>query len=247
MDVFDRAGDALAKKPPIDQEHYDSSSYFEGENASHLTDLRSSFQQYRIGKVTEIRPPNYDDRVVDLGCGWGTFCFALADQVREVIGIDFSAKSIELCEERLASSGQKNVRFVRADASDTGLPSASFSLVIAADLFEHLYPEDSKSVAAEAFRILAPGGHFVAWTPHRGHFIEIMKNNNFILEKDVTHVDYKSMADMRNLLGSVGFMIEKAYYAESHLPGLRILEKYLHSFIPPLRRRIAVLATKSGA
>ena len=88
MDVFDREGDGLGKKPPIDQEHYDSSSYFEGENANHLTDLRSSFQQYRIGKVTEIRPPNCDDRVVDLGCGWGTFCFALADQVREVIGIE---------------------------------------------------------------------------------------------------------------------------------------------------------------
>ena len=232
-------------KPRIDKEHYDSSSYFEDENANHLTDLDSSFQQYRIAKVTGIRPPKLEDRVVDLGCGWGTFCFALADQVHEVIGIDFSKKSIGLCEDILASSGQTNVRFTQADAGDTNLPKDTFSLVIAADLFEHLYPEDSKRVAEEAFRILAPGGQFVTWTPHRGHFIEIMKNNNFILKNDVTHIDYKSMAEMTGLLRNAGFSIEKAYYAESHLPGLRFLEVCLQSFMPLLRRRIAVLGRKS--
>ena len=231
---------------PIDKEHYDSSAYFEGKHASHLTDLNSSFQRYRIAKVTGIRPPNLEDRVVDLGCGWGTFCFALAGQVSEVVGIDFSRKSIGLCEEILSRTGQKNVRFVQADAGDTRLPADTFDLVIAADLFEHLYPEDSKRVAAEAFRILAPAGHFVTWTPHRGHILEIMKNNNFILKNDVTHVDYKSMTQMKALLAGAGFKIEKAYYAESHLPGLQVLERSLQSFLPLLRRRIAVLGRKSS-
>ncbi len=99
-------------------------------------------------------------------------------------------------------------------------------------------------MAAEAFRILRPGGHFSTWTPHRGHVLEAMKNRNLILKRDITHVDYKSMSKMKSLLSDAGFTIERAYYAESHVPGLRIAERLLQSVVPFLRRRIAVLGRK---
>lgn len=232
-------------QPPIGKEHYDSSEYFE--EARHLADLDSAFQRYRVAKLTELRPPRPDERVVDLGCGWGTFCFAWADRVREVVGVDFSEKAIALCRKRLAQSPHPNVRFVEADAGDTGLPAAAFDHAVAADLFEHLYPSDSVRVADEAFRLLRPGGHFATWTPHRGHVLEIMKNRNFILKRDVTHVDYKSMAEMKRLLSDAGFAIERAYYAESHVPGLQIVERALQPVVPFLRRRIAVLGRKPEA
>jgi SAM-dependent methyltransferase len=121
-----------------------------------------------------------------------------------------------------------------------------FDLVIAADLFEHLYPSDSARVASEAYRLLVPGGRFAVWTPHRGHVLEILKNRDIVLRRDVTHVDYKSMDVMKRLLSDAGFTIERAYYAESHVPGLRAVERRLLTFVPPLRRRIAVLGRKSG-
>ena len=52
------------------------------------------------------------------------------------------------------------------------------------------------------------------------------------------------MADMKRLLTDAGFEIEKAYYAESHLPGLRVAERILQPLVPLLRRRIAVLGRK---
>jgi hypothetical protein len=54
------------------------------------------------------------------------------------------------------------------------------------------------------------------------------------------------MADMKRLLSDAGFAIERAYYAESHLPGLRAVERVLQPLVPLLRRRIAVLARKRG-
>jgi len=227
----------------IDQAYYDASGYFEGD-AEHLQDMRSAFQRYRIRKVLGIHPPAADDRVLDLGCGWGTFTFALAPRVGQVTGVDFSERSVELCRERLGREGARNVRFLRADAGDTGLPEGSFDVVVAADLFEHLYPEDSERVAREAFRVLKRKGRFVVWTPHRGHILEILKNNRVLLKPDPTHVDYKSMKRLRGMLGRAGFEIEKAYYAESHLPGLRTVERLLKRFVPVLRRRIAVLGRK---
>jgi ubiquinone/menaquinone biosynthesis C-methylase UbiE len=236
----------MAPEPRIGREHYDSSDYFEGRGATHLTDPKSPFQRYRVAKLTELRAPSTTDRVVDLGCGWGTFCFAWAERAAEIVGVDFSERSIELCRRRLAETPHGSVRFLRADAAETGLEARAYDLVIAADLFEHLYPDDSARVAREAHRLLVPGGHFAVWTPHRGHVLEALKSRGILLRPDPTHVDYKSMEAMKRLLSDAGFAIERAYYAESHVPGLRLAERLLQPVVPFLRRRIAVLGRKPG-
>jgi ubiquinone/menaquinone biosynthesis C-methylase UbiE len=194
--------------------------------------------------VESLAAPRTEDEVVDFGSGWGTFELALAPKVRSILGIDFSARSVELSRETLERHGAENVRFLQADAGDTGLEADRYDLVIAADLFEHLYPEDSVRVAREAFRILRPGGRFAVWTPHRGHILEVLKNNRILLTPDPAHVDYKSMPRMRALCTDAGFRIERAYYAESHLPVLSLAERTLGWAIPLLRRRIAIRAVK---
>ena len=193
-----------------------------------------------------LHAPGPGDRVVDLGCGWGTFSFALAGRVAEVVGVDFSEKSVALCNRRLEREKRPNVRFVCADGGATGLEGGSWDVVLAADLFEHLYPDDSVRVALEAFRLLRPGGRFAVWTPHRGHILEVLKSHDILLARDPSHVDYKSMARMTRLLRDAGFEIERAYYAESHVPGLRVAERLLQGFVPFLRRRVAVLGRKPG-
>ncbi len=235
-------------KPPddrIDQDYYDSSGYFETE-AAHLLDPTSPFQQYRVRMVEALAQPRETDDVVDMGSGWGTFEMALAPRVNSILGVDFSARSVELSREALARYGAENVSFLRADAGDTGLDGSDYDLVIAADLFEHLYPDDSERVAREAYRLLKPGGRFAVWTPHRGHILEILKNNRILLRPDPTHVDYKSMRRMRALCTEAGFRIEKAYFAESHVPVLRTLERLFGRIVPLLRRRIAIRAVKPG-
>ncbi len=231
---------------PIDRDYYDSSDYFEGQGAGHIVDVDSPFQRYRIDKVLQIHDPAAGDRVVDLGCGWGTFSFALAERGLEVTGVDFSRRSIEFCETRRDEGAHPKLSFLCADAGDTGLEEGAYDVVLAADLFEHLYPDDSERVAREAFRLLKPGGRFVTWTPHRGHVLEILKNRDIVLKRDVTHVDYKSLDAMRRLLERAGFLIDRAYYAESHVPVLRVAERFLQRWVPILRRRVAVLGLKPG-
>jgi len=227
----------------MDRQYYDESTYF-GEHTERFTDLDTPFQKYRVAKVLQIYSPAKEDRVVDLGCGWGTFCFAVADLCKQVTGVDFSKKSIDLCRRILEERKPTNVDFLCADARDTGLEPESCDLIICADLFEHLYPDVSEGVLDECERLLRIGGKLVIWTPHRGHILEILKNNNIVLKRDVTHVDYKSMEGLLGSLRARGFLIRKSYYAESHIPVLRTFEKLLMGILPIMRRRIAILAEK---
>ncbi len=235
----------------IGREYYDESDYFESQ--AHLVDPDSAFQRYRLREVVRLAGPRPDDRAVDLGCGWGTITLGLAGQVASVVGVDFSERSIAFCERRRSEMAPEQpervqavekVRFHCADAGNTGLEPGAFDLVVAADLFEHLYPEDTARVTREAFRLLEPGGRFAVWTPHRGHLLEILKNRGLILRPDPTHVDYKSMNRVRSYLEEAGFVVTRSYYAPSHLPVVRALERLLQPVLPVLRRRIAVLGRK---
>ena len=234
-----------SKEPYIGKEYYNDSAYFDSHTSTFM-DLNNPFQQYRVANVLKIYTPGKTERVLDLGCGWGTFDFILAPQVKEIVGLDFSSKSIELCNEFLEKNPHDNIKFVCADAADTGLEAESFDLIISADLFEHIYPEDFERILDESKRLLKPGGKLSIWTPHRGHILEILKNNNIILKKDIAHVDYKTMAGMVASLKSKGFAIRKSYYAESHVPILRTIEKLFLSLIPIFRRRIVILAEKQA-
>ena len=225
----------------IGQEYYDS-EYFQ--RGAHLTDPNSRFHQYRVRNVLELLAPSPGDRVVDLGCGWGTVTFALADRVTEAIGVDYSEKSVALCNQRLGREPHANLRFLHADARATGLPAGAFDAVVAADLYEHLYPEDAKVVTYEAFRLLRKGGRFAIWTPHRGHALEILKNNGILLKPDPSHVDYKSMETLTGQLSDAGFSVSRSFYAPSHLRVFSLLERAFGPLVPALRRRICVLGVK---
>ena len=229
----------------IGRSYYDESTYFEA--ASHLHDFGSRFQRYRVRKVLDLCALRPTDRILDLGCGWGTISFALGPRVREVVGLDFAERAVAGCNARVDEFGLDNVFFRVGDARASGLASGSFDVVVAADLFEHLYPDDSEAVAAEAFRLLRPGGRIAVWTPCRSHILEVLRNNDIILKRDISHVDYKSMPRMREILERAGFEIARSYFAESHLPGLSLAERLGQRWVPLLRRRIAVLATKPKA
>ena len=230
------------EKEKINSVYYDENIYLDKHKV--FTNLQSSFQRYRISKVLQIYAPNKDEKVLDLGCGWGTFCFALAPLCKEVTGVDFSRSSIDLCNRLLKKWQFKNVKFICADTQNTGLKSEKYDVIVCADLFEHLYPETFEKTLDECQRLLKSRGKLIIWTPHRGHIFEILKNHNILLKKDKGHVDYKSMEILLRALKKRSFLIVKNYYTESHIPVFSKIERASLSFLPFLRRRIAILVEK---
>jgi ubiquinone/menaquinone biosynthesis C-methylase UbiE len=111
-----------------------------------------------VSAITAIISPE-GKRVLDIGCGGGVYTCAFAELgAASVIGADFSAAMIAAARATCADLPQ--VTFHQGDALATGLPDASADLVYERALLHHL--ADLSACAAEAYRLLAPGGLYLA-------------------------------------------------------------------------------------
>ncbi|GAA2349633.1 class I SAM-dependent methyltransferase [Saccharopolyspora halophila] len=104
------------------------------------------------------------ERAADLGCGTGRTAKWLRDKgVARIDGVDITPEMLDLARRRGVHD-----RLVEGDAISTGLPSASYDLVICSLIDEHL--DDLRPLYREARRLAAPNAAFVLATFHP-HFI----------------------------------------------------------------------------
>jgi SAM-dependent methyltransferase len=98
------------------------------------------------------------DRVLDVACGAGYVAAAARDHAADVVGLDFSATQV-----RLAEQTYPGIHFTVGDAEALPFSEAQFDVVLNAFGFPHLANPDR--AAAEAHRVLKPGGRFayVSW------------------------------------------------------------------------------------
>jgi SAM-dependent methyltransferase len=110
-----------------------------------------------IARLARLAP---GARVADLGCGSGVFTDLLNRNGFSAVGLDLSPKLIEVGRTKYAG-----IELVEGDVECLPFPTASFDGVLLSGIIHHL--PDPARCAAEVFRILRPGGHFVAFDPNR--------------------------------------------------------------------------------
>jgi len=98
-----------------------------------------------------------DAQVLDLCCGTGDMAFALHRRLdgaaTRIIGADFSHAMLVRADQKM---GDRNIRWVEADALNLPFASGQFQLVTAAFGFRNLANYDRG--LAEIYRVLAPNG-----------------------------------------------------------------------------------------
>lgn len=126
---------------------------------------RSNHWEERMSTVLrmadEVAPGPSD--VLDLACGIGVFTIAAARRGHRVIGLDYSEIALRAARE-LAEEEGVACRFVHGDATKLPFDDASFDLVIASDIIEHLFDPPLARMFHECHRVLRPGGAFVLHT-----------------------------------------------------------------------------------
>ena len=159
-------------------------------------------------------------RILDLGCGNGTLCRALADAGCEVVGLEPSPSGV-------AAAGRAVPEGVFRCGSvydEPGIvPENDFDVVVSTEVVEHLFRP--AALPALAFAKLKPGGIFVVSTPYHGY----LKNLVLALANrwdfhhspnwDGGHVKFWSRRTLTTLLEANGFRVLE-FHGAGRIPWL---------------------------
>jgi len=99
-------------------------------------------------------------RVADLGCGSGAFTHLLEGAGYACVGVDLSAKLLAIGRRKYPQ-----LQFMAGDIEQLPFADASLDGILLSGVVHH-FPDPSRC-AAEVFRVLRPGGRFVAFDPNR--------------------------------------------------------------------------------
>ena len=112
-------------------------------------------------EAADHRHPVAQAKVLDLACGTGSAALAAALRGAHVTGLDLTSELIAIGEQKAKGAGQ-SIAWVTADAADTGLPDASFDVVVSN--MGIIFVDPARQVV-ELSRLLKPTGvlAFSSW------------------------------------------------------------------------------------
>ncbi len=148
-------------------------------------------------------------RALDAGCGAGYGAAELARAAENVIGIDCAADAIEYAR---AQYPAPNLIFEQASCSALPFADASFDLIVAFEVIEHL--SDWREFLQEARRTLAPNGQFIVSTPNKLYYGESRGAQG----ENPFHVHEFEFAEFRDELRSV--FPHVSLFLENHVEGV---------------------------
>jgi ubiquinone/menaquinone biosynthesis C-methylase UbiE len=147
---------------PVDSTAY-SADYFLTECEGHDEFLHTGGKSLprRLSAALELAGDLAGKRTLDLGCGRGEVVRYCLEHGSKAIGLDYSNDALLLAQGIIPPG---STVFIRADVQRLPFQNASFDLVFALDLVEHLYLPELDQLLAEVWRVLTPGGRLVVHT-----------------------------------------------------------------------------------
>ena len=176
-----------------------------------------------------------DAEVLELGAGWCDFANNI--KASRVVAMD-----LDTTVKRAAAS---HVTPIVGDCTDLSqFEDASFDVVFASNLLEHLHRQDSSQLLAEARRVLRPGGRLLLLQPN-------FRLNPGRYFDDFTHVAIFTDRSLADYLVAAGYTIDNniARFMPLTLRSRRLklaflVPWYLRSPVKPLAGQMLLVASR---
>jgi HAD superfamily hydrolase (TIGR01549 family) len=128
----------------------------------HPAPYKRFFYGTRFRAVLDALEPQPGERILEVGCGSGSYTRELARVGARVTATDYAPSPLAQAQRNVGDLASAVV-FRLEDAQRLSFPDASFDKVLLSEVVEHLpWPERA---VEEAARVIAPGGLLVASTP----------------------------------------------------------------------------------
>jgi len=121
-------------------------------------------ERLRWDAFRRLVTPRTGWRVLDIGCGTGTWSRRIAAMGAHVVGADFSAEMIRM------ATPAKGVEFMVGSAQDLDLPDGEFDLVLSVTVLQHITADgELRRALANIRRMLKPAGRLfvIEYSPRR--------------------------------------------------------------------------------
>ena len=123
-----------------------------------INPVRVGYLRSRVGALKDLR-------ALDIGCGGGLLCEALAADGAEVVGIDLATASVEVARAHASARGLSiDYRVCAAETLADEHPGG-FDLVCCLEMLEHV--PDPAAIVEACARLVRPGGDVVFSTVNR--------------------------------------------------------------------------------
>lgn len=160
-----------------------------------------AFHLRRMFQANGIDPA---DRIVDVGCGIGTYEIELSDHWSNMVGIDVSERSIAQARLNCAKA-----EFLGFEGKTMPFASQSVAAVFAICVWHHVPLEDWTLFLSEIRRILRPGGIVAVFEHNPWNPLTRWAVERCVFDKDAVLL---SLPTARELLCEAGFSISKCAY-----------------------------------
>jgi 2-polyprenyl-3-methyl-5-hydroxy-6-metoxy-1,4-benzoquinol methylase len=123
-------------------------------------DPRYRYPARKYATLLSFLPARHYCHVLELGCGVGALCRALAPHADTVTGVDIAATAVQRATD--LSRDHQNIGFVTGDVQSFDAAGRQYDLIVIADVLYYAMPlDDQPALEAIARRVascLAPGG-----------------------------------------------------------------------------------------
>jgi 2-polyprenyl-3-methyl-5-hydroxy-6-metoxy-1,4-benzoquinol methylase len=147
--------------------------------------------------------------VLDVGCGNGMLCGALAEAGLATVGVDGDAAAVAIAKRKFPAAAFAVAEFDRSPREVDLMPAEGFDLVVSTEVIEHLY--SPRELADYCFEALRPGGILAISTPYHGYLknLAISLIDGWDKHHGVDnlggHIKFFSRKTLSRLLGEAGF------------------------------------------
>ena len=168
---------------------------------------------------------NKNKTLLDYGCATGSLSLEFGNDVKEILGIDISAKMIELARIKAKDNNYQNLKFVQGEIHDDQFKSTRFDVIIAFYVI-HLVQNPQKTLNHLA-ELINPEGFLIMEVPclKQTNFIKRFFLKGFTKMAGLPYMHTFKSIDIDKMIKGTGLKVVENHFDDQKFPRYFIVAK----------------------